>query len=463
MMDILEKVKRTIEKYGMLFGGERVLVGLSGGPDSVCLLHILKELRPSLRLALIALYVDHGLRPEETAKEIEFCKGICQSLEVEFYVKYVDTREYAEEHSLSIQEAARVLRYWMFEQTALETEADRIATGHNADDQAETVVMRLIRGSGMKGLGAIPPVRGKVIRPLIEVQRQEIQQYLQNKGIKWLTDSSNLSDKYLRNRIRKELMPVLKRFNPKIIETLCRTATLLREEDEYIEARVNNALMKLISRKSDKKVELFLAPLENMERVILRRALRRVIDETKGLRSIGFEHIEEIIDMIQNSSSGARLYLPRGIRTIKGYSTLIITAEKPRKLGEYVLQVPGETVLKEVGLVLITSISEKVERYGDGKTEAVFDLDTLSFPLKIRARREGDFFYPLGFGKRKKLQDFFVDEKVPKEERDTVPILTSEDKIVWVVGYRPDERFKVTPSTRRVLRIVVKLSRFETA
>jgi|Deesub1362B_J571_1020462.scaffolds.fasta_scaffold00082_82 tRNA(Ile)-lysidine synthase len=462
-MDILEKVKRTIDRYGMLFGGERIMVGLSGGPDSVCLLHILKELSPSFRLGLMALYVDHGLRPEETAKEIEFCKEVCKGLGVEFFIKSVDTRGYAEEHSLSIQEAARRLRYWMFEQTALEAEADRIATGHNADDQAETVVMRLLRGSGMKGLGAIPPVRGKVIRPLLEVQRQEIEQYLTARGIQWLTDSSNLSDKYLRNRIRKELMPVLKRFNPKIVETLCRTAALLREENEYIEARVNSALMKLISRRTDKKVELFLAPLENMERVILRRALRRAIDETKGLRGIGFEHIEEIIDMIQSAPTGARLYLPRGIRVIKGYSTLIITAERPQKLSEYVLQVPGETVLKEAGLVLISSISEKVEGYGDGKTEAVFDLDTLSFPLKIRPRKEGDFFYPFGFGKRKKLQDFFVDEKVPKEERDTVPILTSEDKIVWVVGYRTDERFKVTSSTRRVLRIVVRLSRFETA
>ncbi len=458
-MDILKKVNNTIKRYAMLYGGERVLIALSGGPDSVCLLHLLHELRKQWKISLEALYVDHGLRPDETEREKRFCKEIAERLGVGFNTVEVDVRTYAEREGLSLQEAARVLRYHALEQEAIRTESDRIATGHHADDQAETVVMRLIRGSGRRGLSGIPPVRGKIIRPLIEVQKTEIERYLQERGLKFLTDSSNLKKDYLRNRIRQEVIPVLKRFNPNLTKTLSRVASVLREEDEYLDIQVAKALMRLISRKSDKSVELFLSPLETMERVILRRALLRVIDETRGLREIGVEHIEEIIRLIQEGSTGARIYLPGGIRVIKSYSTLTITSQAPERVGEYTLNVPGETVVKEAGLVLISSITAEKDNLGDGRYEVSLDLDSLSFPLRIRARQKGDYFYPFGFGKRKKLQDFFVDEKVPRDVRDSVPIIVSGDDIVWVVGYRLDDRFKVLPSTRRVLKIIARVSR----
>ncbi len=460
-MDIIEKVTRTIRKYNMLSGGERVLVALSGGPDSVCLLDILNELKEQWGLFLSALYVDHGLRPEETPEEIEFCKNISRQYGIEFNAISVKVKDYAGQTGLTIQEAARVLRYHCLEQEAIRTDADRIATGHHLDDQAETIVMRLIRGTGRKGLSGIPPVRGRVIRPLIEIPRDEIEAYLSRKGLKYIVDSSNLKDEYLRNRIRREVMPVLKRFNPNLLKTLSRTAQIMREEDDFINLSVHKALMRLISRKRDDTVELFLSPLEALHRVVLRRALLRVIDETRGLRSIKMENIEDIIDLIEKGKTGDRVYLPGGIRAIRSYSTLVITARKPQRVQECELKVPGETLIKEAGIVLISNVEENRGHYGDGKEMACFDLDLLSFPLRIRARREGDYFYPFGLGKRKKLQDFFVDEKVPRDERDSVPLLVSGSDIIWVVGYRIDDRYRVSPSTERVLRIRVRLSRFQ--
>ncbi len=449
----------------MLSGRERVLIALSGGPDSVCLLYILKNLNEGIRLDLHALYVNHGLRPEEAVREIEFCKNLCAMLNLPFLTKCIDVKFYAKEKKLNIQEAARELRYRVFEETARELDAQKIALGHTADDQAETLLMRLLRGTGPAGLSGIPPVRGKFIRPLIEVQRKEIEQYLGEERVDFIVDSSNLKRDYLRNEIRLSLMPRIKEINPNIIDTLSRTASIFREEERYFEILVAKALMKLMSRKTNSRIELFLSPLAAMEKIILRRTLRKAIGETTGLRGINFIHIEDIIELVRRGKAGDRLYLPHGIRAIKDYSTLILTSDPPVKLDTYTMEVPGEMVLKEAGSLIRATIQESQEleeKYLTStlesrlSTAAVFDADRLIFPLAVRPRKEGDFFYPLGFGKKKKIQDFFVDEKVPRDERDAIPLIVSGENIIWVIGYRGDERFKVTDETKRVLRLEVK-------
>lgn len=449
----------------MLSGKERVLVALSGGPDSVCLLHVLKNLKDESKLDIYALYIDHGLRPEEVSVEIEFCKNLCEKLDLPFMTKSIDVKNYAQEKGINRQAAARELRYQVFEETALEINAQKIALGHTADDQAETILMRLFRGSGSTGLSGIPPVRGKFIRPLINIERQEIERYLQEEKIEYIVDSSNLRRDYLRNKIRLSLMPMIREVNPNIIDTLSRTAAILREEERYFEILVTKTLIRLMSRKTNSRIELFLSPLEVMEKVILRRALRRAIDETRGLRGINFIHIEDIIDLIKKGRTGDRLYLPKGIRAIKDYSVLILTSELPVTLDTYTLEVPGEVVLREAGVLIKASLikfsdfgesSQAIRERAEFKTLALFDAERLIFPLIVRPRKEGDFFYPLGFGKKKKLQDFFVDEKVPRDERDAIPFIVSGEDIIWIVGYRGDERFKVTDETREVLKLEVK-------
>ncbi len=460
-MNLLDKVKTTIKKHSMLCEKDRVLVGLSGGPDSVCLLMLLNQLKEEYKLDLHAIYIDHGLRPDETPDEIKFCKELCERLNISFTTKSIDVISHAKELGLNKQEAARELRYRTFEEAALEKGANRIALAHNADDQAETFIMRILRGSGQKGLSGIPPVRGKIIRPLIEIERNEIEEFLNAASQSYVVDSSNIKKDYFRNWLRLSVMQEFKRKNPDLIKTISRISDILREEDNYLELIVTKTLMKLIPKKTDKTIELFLVPLETMDKVILRRVLRRAIDAVKGLRGINFIHIEDIIGLIKNGLSGDRLYLPKGIRVIKGYSTLILTSETPAKLGTYSLDVPGELILKEAGVLIKATIFERGQEVEgsrvQGKETIELDADKIKTPLTVRGRKSGDFFYPAGFGKRKKLQDYFVDEKVPRDERDRIPIVLSGEDIIWIAGYRADERFKVTEETKKILMLEIKV------
>lgn len=440
----------------MLQGRERVLMGLSGGADSVCLLSVLCRLKERLSLEIHALYVDHGMRPEETPSEIAFCKKICDTLSVPFMKRGIDVRAFAKEHGLNIQEAARELRYRQLDEAAFEIKADRVATAHTADDQVETVLMRFLRGSGSAGLAGIPPVRKHIIRPLIEIPRADIERYLEENLLEYVTDSSNLKTDYLRNRIRTSVVPLLRELNPDLGETLARTAEIFREEEKYFGLLVTKALMKMICRKTDFSIELFLAPFESMDTVIVRRVLRRALDETKSLRGISFVHIEEIIELIKKRNPGDRLYLPKGIRAIRGYATLLLTSESPQRIGNYEFPVPGEIVLKEARAVIRASLGDEGKPEGDGKMQIVLDADKTGATLTVRARSKGDFFYPLGFGRRKKLQDFFVDAKVPRDERDIVPVVASGEEIVWIAGFRGDDRFRVTDATKRFLKLEMR-------
>lgn len=452
---VIDEVKSTIRKYSMLSPGDTVLVGLSGGPDSVCLLQVLTELKDELSLGLYAAYIDHGLRPLETPGEIDFCKNLCKRLDVPFMVMAINVREYVIQGGLSKQEAARHLRYKALKEIASEVRASKIALGHNADDQVETFFINILRGTGPKGLSGIPPVRENIIRPLIETGRAEIEEYLEKEKLNYIIDSSNLKKDYLRNWIRLSLTPEMRKINPSLTETLTRMMDIIKEEEGYFDILVTKALMRMITRKREGYIELFLSPMETLDRVLLRRVLRRAIDEIKGLKRISFTHIEGILALVKNGKAGDRLYLPNDLRVIKGYSTLIITTEPPIKIGRYNLTIPGEVIIKETGIKIEAVISEKIDDIGDGKNILTLDADKVEENLHIRPRERGDFFYPLGFGKRKKLQDFFVDERIPRDERDTIPLVLSGNDIIWVVGFRGDERFKVTKDTKRFLRLKV--------
>lgn len=455
-MNMQDKVRETINKHSMISANDSILLGLSGGADSVCLLITLNQLKHEYSHALHAVYIDHGLRPDETPNEIIFCQTLCKNLNIPLTIKTIYVLSYAKEQRSNKQEAARELRYKTFEETALEIGADKIALAHNADDQAETFFMRILRGAGQKGLSGIPAVRGKIIRPLIEVERREIEEFFDNNQQTYLTDSSNLKADYFRNWLRLAFMQELKKHNPNLINTISRISEIIREEDNYLEIIVTKTLMRLIHRKTDTKIELFLVPLESIDKVILRRILRRAIEAVKGLRGIGFVHTEEIIELIKKGRPGDRIILPKGIRVIKGYSTLILTSEQPSKLGAYNLNVSEELALKESGVTIKSSFADSAEISCDGKSRVIIDAERIKLPLIVRARKSGDLFYPFGFGKRKKLQDFFVDEKIPRDERDSIPIVLSGDDIIWIAGYRADERFKVTSETKKIIILEIK-------
>jgi len=458
--DLITKVDETIRGNKLLSPGNAVLLGLSGGPDSTCLLLVLHALREAYSLDIHAVYVNHNLRPDETPAETAFCRTLCDGLGIAFMQRSVDVVAYRTARRMNLQEAARELRYQAFQDAALEVRADRIALAHTADDQAETFIMRMARGAGPAGLSGIPVRRGNIVRPLIEVPRSGIECFLKERGIVPAMDSSNLKEEYFRSRVRMSVIPLLKRSNPNFVHSLVTTMKILQEEERYFAVLVTKALMKLISRKTGRRIELFLAPMESMDTVILRRVLRRAIQETEGLRGFGFGHIEGIIRLIREGRAGDRLMLPRGVRVIREYALLVITSEEPTRIAEYPLAVPGEAVIVGAGVVITASLVPRPEQLGDGRSTIVLDADRVRLPLVVRPRRPGDSFRPLGFGRTRKVQDLFVDLKVPRDERDSIPLVTSGDDIIWVAGYRADERFKVTEHTKKFLRLGIVQGKF---
>lgn len=452
-MNLLDSVAKSIRKHSMLKGDETVLVGLSGGPDSVCLLVALKRLFPELKLN--AAYIDHGLRPDEIPAEISLCERLCSELGAGFYKRAINAGELSKKEKLNLQEAARGLRYSELEYIALTTDSSLIAMGHNLDDQCETFFMRVLRGSGPRGLSGIPPKRNRFIRPLIETSRMEIEEFVAAERLDTVTDSSNLKDDYLRNRLRSTLMPLVKEMNPNILGTVSRTCEILNEEERYFFITVTKKLMTLITRKTDTAIEMFTSPFETLDRAIARRVIRRALEETRGLRAIGLDHIEDILLLAMRGKAGDSLDLPGGLNAYKKYSTFVITSDKPIRLSEYTLSSEGVIELKETRKKLKASLigRDEAERIisSPNKLRTVLDGDKATFPFTVRARQDGDHFYPLGFGKRKKLQDLMVDDKVPRFERDEVPIVLCEDIISWVAGHRADERFAPSEKTLRFL------------
>lgn len=455
-MELLQKVINTIKRYSMLSPNDNILIALSGGPDSVCLTIILDKLRDNFNLSLSAIYINHGLRPDEIDKEESSCRRLCDTLGINFYTDSIDVKGYAEMKRMNLQASARELRYQVLHDYARRIDANRIALGHNADDQVETILMRLIRGTGRKGLLGIPPVRGRIIRPLIEIERREIEDFLlsQSPRVEFMIDSSNLKTDYLRNWIRIKIIPELKSQNPNLIETVSRSSIILSEEDAYLDMLTSKAMLRLVSKRDDESVELFLLPLESLDRPIMRRVIIKAISEIIPFKGVDFVHIEDIIKLIRDGKSGDLVTLPDGLRVIKKYSTLLISIKGRAEVQSRPLNVPEELYLNEINAVIRTNLSLELDKNGDGKRKAIFDLDTLKLPLQVRKRREGDYFCPIGMGgKKKKLQDFFVDEKIPRDERDSIPIVVSDNDIIWVAGYRMDERFKPTEKTKRFLII----------
>lgn len=449
-MDLVEKTLVTINKYGMLSKGDVLLIGLSGGPDSVCLSVIVDELKDNFNLTLHALYVDHGLRPDETGREAAFCKRFCGERRILFHEVAVSVKDYARDRKMNIHEAARELRYEVLDKRAVEIGAHKIAVAHNADDQAETVLMRLLRGAGRRGLSGMLPMRGRLIRPIIDIARKDIEAFLAKRNITFMNDSTNLETDYSRNWLRAEVFPLLRNLNPRVTESINRTAEVLQAEEKYLETATTKAMMRLISRKKHDNVELFLIPLMNIDKAILRRIIRRSLLELGVSRGIDCIHIDAIIRLVRENRNGDRVHLPRGVQAIKNYATLLLTTETAIELTTQQLNIPGETILQGSGLRMIAEITTSRKKR-EGRSSAIADYDRINGLLYVRKRRKGDYFYPEGFRRRKKLQDFFVDEKVHRELRDRVPLVVCGEDIVWIAGYRMDERFAIKKGTRRFL------------
>lgn len=452
---LLKKVKKTIENYRMLKKGERVVVGFSGGPDSTCLLWLLFRLRKDLALSLYAAYLNHGIRKEEVKEEESRVKEFTSKLGIPLTIEKVDLPSLAKEGKGSLEEVARKVRYTFLEGEARRRGAEKIAVGHTASDQVETLLMRFLRGGGRGGLSGIPPVRGKIIRPLIEIFREEIEDYLKKENISPFYDSSNRDLSFLRNRIRLELIPYLKKqFGPQVEKVLFRIGKILREEDEYLEERAEEVFHKIVKREKE-GVYLRGEELKSIPLALQRRVVRKAVDKlrTPG-REIEFDHIGRILEFVEKKR-GKILELPGGIKLWREREGIFFSEKEEKVSFCESLPLPGKLKLPQVGLEIETELILSPPLSFNSE-EGYFDWDKIKFPLRVRNRREGDRFIPLGMRKEKKLKEFFIDLKIPRRIRDRIPLVVSGDDIIWVVGIRADERFRVEKRTKRILKIKVR-------
>jgi len=492
------KVIDFIQRHSLISPGETVIVGVSGGADSVCLLHVLAKWQKEQRIRLHAAHLNHQLRGMESEADAKYVSNLADSLRVPITIDRQDVTAYRTKRNCSIEEAGRELRYAFLGRVAREIGANRIAIGHTRDDHVETILMHILRGTGITGLGGLiscspmayerlvmsSPANQStllVIRPLLDITREETMSYCREYQLDPHIDSSNHSLSFFRNRLRLQLLPLLRQYNPSIDQALLRLADIAREDNSFIEQQAFE-LWEAVARQENNAIFLDKKQVVSLPIALQRQLLRVAVAKLAGdTRDIEANHVEAARNLL-NKPVGKKLSLPHGFICEVGYNEFVITrlplgiastAEQyqlssvcpfPPLPGEFYLKVPGETVLpgwKVVASIVgeqVTSQSMRdtlspSERICQSNLVADFDLYKTGTELFVRQRRSGDKFQPLGMNVPKKLQDFMVDTKIPRSWRDNIPIVCSPQQIIWVVGWRIDDRVKTTEASKEILRL----------
>lgn len=454
---MLKRVSNIIKKYNMINKEDKIVIGVSGGPDSICLLHLLKELSLDYPFEIMAVHVHHGLRGKEADEDEQFVCDICKEWAIFFKSFRIDIKNEAINRKCSEELAGRKIRYEVFEKVMKEINGDKIAVAHNMNDQAETILMQLFRGSGLRGLGGIAPIRGHIIRPLLEFTREEIINYCMNHHIHFREDSTNELNIYTRNKIRNGIIPLIQEyFNPNIIKTLYNSSTLLREEEAYLDGIAKESFRNCLKEENAELIVLDNDLFSICHPVIQKRLLRMSIKKILGhIKDIEYNHIVDIMNL-SYKNTGKKISLPNGLTVKKQYDKLIFQTSENKELSFiYNLAISGTMIIKELGIKIQTKIidKEKFILLNQNTYTKSFDYGRIENTLQIRTRCKGDRIY-LSKGS-KKLKDFFIDEKIPKESRDKIPLLADGNRILWVIGYRYSDAYKITPSTDKILEVKV--------
>ena len=461
-----QKVLRFIKERRLVLPWQKLVVAVSGGPDSVCLLHILWKLRQELDIELHIAHLNHQLRGAESDADADYVAGLASKLGIPATIASRDVKAYRAQHHISLEEAAREVRYTFLAGIAAEMGVERVAVGHNASDHIETILMHLIRGSGTRGLRGLLPVNvwqhGKekltIIRPLLELTREETVAYCRRHRLQPRTDSSNLSPELFRNRVRLELLPLLRRDNPQVDEALQRTAHLAADDLDFIAKEAALRQDDVARREGDTIIfdkKKFLALPTALKRHIMRQAIDSLLGDLKDIEA---KHIEDVLNALEKPA-GRVIGLPEGLKFTIEYDKYTLTAAADSTCPfrvlekEYILQVPGKTAIPGGEMVVsLLSVHQTRKKYSEGNDfTAFFDFAKTGGALKVRHRAAGDRFQPLGLPRSKKLNTFMIDARIPRAWRVRIPIVTAPGQIIWVAGWRIDERVKVTDKTNQVL------------
>ena len=456
---MLGKVKRTISENSLLAVGDSVLVALSGGPDSIALLHVLSRLRNRLKLKLAAVYVNHQIRPRAAKKEERFCVQLCEKLSVELTVVREDIPTFARKEKKSLEEAARDFRYAVFENLAQEQGHNKIALGHHLDDRVETILFRILRGTGRTGLLGVPIKRGKIIRPLYDVTKKDIYSYLKRHRLGFCLDQSNTSSDFSRNYIRNKLLiDIRKHLNPGVDTALLNLSETVTQEEGFLQQSVSRVHKKIVRTTVGGKIELDLRLLSMYDKWLRRRVLRYCLAEDLG-RMRAFD--KAVIDRLDHlcMTGGKAVSLPSGVQAVKVGEKLVLY-NKARAASGYNEALEQGKICR-LPLLRLNLRCRFVDEF-DGTwnkerhTKRVWlDWEKVSAPLFVRNIKPGDRFTPLGMSGTKKVGDCLTDWKIHKVYRDEIPVVCDQEGIVWLVGFEIADRVKIDSATKKVIEIEV--------
>ncbi|HLV09749.1 MAG TPA: tRNA lysidine(34) synthetase TilS [Halanaerobiales bacterium] len=462
-MKLFQDFKNYIKQNNLFNKGETLLLGVSGGPDSLTMLDLFYRLKEEYYLKLIVFHLNHRFRAEGVL-EAEFVKKQADKFGLKAVIEEYDVPAYIKEKGVSPEEGARDIRFSLMKKYACKYKLKKISLGHNRDDLVETVFLNLLRGTGLKGLTGIAPLQSygglKIIRPLLNIYRHEIEEYCKEKHLEPVQDPSNKENIYTRNKLRNELIPYLEReINNGIKETIARMAENIKLEDDFMSETATRQLREIRSAKSENVIVLSLEKLSNLHLALRNRVIKKAIGIIKGdYTDLYSYHYQDLNKLILRGQTGKYIELPDGIRARRSYDKFILERDSGTKGDNipflYKLSIPGKVSLAGK-CSLSAEVYNKLSSWKEISLDpgvCVLDLRKLNLPLRIRNRKPGDCFQPLGMEGFKKLKDYFIDEKIPAGKRDKIPLVVdNDDNIVWVAGHRMDERFKVSEETNKFL------------
>ncbi len=452
MDNLVDRIAKTIDENRLLKRGDSVLVALSGGPDSVALLHFLDHLKSKYRIRLTAAHLDHGIR-SEASEERAFCKNLCQKMKIKLHSKKMNIGRSAEKEKLTVEEAGRKARYEYFQYLCERFGYTRIATGHHSDDSVETILFNIARGSGLRGLSGIAPRRGNIIRPLIEIGKEEILQWLDDQKIAYVLDNSNLSLEYARNRIRRKILPELEKLNPSARQNILRLAENAAEEIEFIDSTVVSVYEKAVLKAGKSKIVLDLGVLKdydwNVKKKVVSEAYGRLSGRFYRPPSKTISRAEDVF----GGRNGAVAPLGRDIWIEKSQNRICVFRKGIRRK-KFKLAIPGVTTIPYSDLYFDSKLLKRshVKKLKTDSRVALLDNAKMS-DVSIGYWKNGDRIRPFGMSGRKLLSDIFIDRKISSFERREIPLVTAGGKIAWIAGVMISDDFKIGRGTEEILRI----------
>ncbi len=460
---MIQKVLSFAGQHHMIERGSHILAAVSGGADSVCLLLVLKELAGEYGFRLTAAHIEHGIRGEASRRDAAFVQRLCRVQEVPCLVYSCDAPAYAKEHRMSLEEGARQLRYDRLAQAAAAVGADKIAVAHHQNDCAETLLFHLARGSGLKGFCAILPVRDNLIRPLLAVSREEIEAFLAERRQEYCTDETNLEIEYSRNKIRRQVLPVLTEINQQAVAHLYRSTELFAQVNELVEELAARARARCVEIPQTPGVVLtdrILSESLLIQETVVFGLLKELAGSGKNLTSV---HVRQTLELFARQT-GRRVSLPYGLTAVRTYAGVwLCRAAVPKQAEEFCRAseplYPGEELwLKYYNFTVKSRIFDKNRQFDkipQKKYTKWFDYDKIKNTLLLRGRCPGDYFVIDASGRRQKLKKYLINEKIPREEREDLLLLAEQNHVLWAVGYRISDAYKVTGDTKRILEVQV--------